>query len=140
VQSLRRRQPASSMVLTKIHKQCHQLLCELTLAASGPGTGSQTEGHTPQNIAPENRNQLTQDQRRQIQSPKPSLKRSTQVQYNYNTTAIQEFFIVLQLYCTCADPRNTMLQYKFSTTCRLLAAVVKNLYCSCIALVLTVSK
>ena len=48
------------------------------------------------------------------------------MQYNYNTTAIQEFFLVWQLYYTCADPCNIMLQYKFSTTCRLLAAVVKN--------------
>jgi len=32
-----------------------------------------------------------------------SLKRSAQVQYNYNTTAIQEFFLVLQLCWTCAD-------------------------------------
>jgi len=32
-----------------------------------------------------------------------SLKRSAQVQCNYNTTATQEFFLVLQLYCTCAD-------------------------------------
>jgi len=31
------------------------------------------------------------------------VKRSAQVQYNYNTTAIKTFFIVLQLYCTCAD-------------------------------------
>ena len=25
------------------------------------------------------------------------------MQYNYSTTAIREFFLVLQLYCTCAD-------------------------------------
>jgi len=31
------------------------------------------------------------------------LKRSAQVQYSYNTTALQNFFLVLQLYCTCAD-------------------------------------
>jgi len=31
------------------------------------------------------------------------VKPSTQVQYNYNTTAIQELFLVLQLYCICAD-------------------------------------
>jgi len=35
------------------------------------------------------------------------LKRSAQVQYNYNTTAIQEFFLVLQLYCACVDCCNT---------------------------------
>jgi len=59
----------------------------------------------------------------------PSFKRSAQVQYNYNTTAIQEFFLVglLQLYCTCADPCNTMLQYKFSITCRKLAAYLQQL-------------
>jgi len=50
-----------------------------------------------------------------------SLKLSTQVQYNYSTTAIQEF-----LCCS------------LQKTCRLLAAVLKkNLYCSCIAFVWT---
>jgi len=54
------------------------------------------------------------------------------VQYNYNTTAIQELFSCTYFYCTCVDPCNTTLQQKFSTTCRktagrLLAAVVKKL-------------
>jgi len=48
----------------------------------------------------------------------------------------KNFFIVLQLFCTCVDPCNTVLQYKFSTTCRLLAAVVK----TCIAVVLHVCR
>jgi len=41
------------MVLTEKHMQRRQLLCESTLAASGPDTDSRTEGHTPQNDDPE---------------------------------------------------------------------------------------
>ena len=55
-----------------------------------------------------------------------------------NTTTIQlqykNFFLVLQLYCTCADTCNTTLQYQFSTACRKLAGYCssckKNLYCT----------
>jgi len=50
--------------------------------------------------------------------PALSVKRFAQVQYNYNTAAIQELFSCIQLYCICADPCTTTLQYKFSTSCR----------------------
>jgi len=69
-----------------------------------------------------------------------AFKQSTQVQYNYNTTAIQEFFsciaVVLHL-CGCLQ-YNTTIQifYNLQKTCRLLAAVVKKLvlqlYCACV--------
>jgi len=55
------------------------------------------------------------------------LKRSVQVQYNYDTTAIQEFFLALQLKCICTDHCNTMLHYKFSTTCRKFAGYLLQL-------------
>ena len=71
-----------------------------------------------------------------------AVKRSAQVQYNYNTTTrMLECFLVLQLYCTCGDPCNTTLQYKFSTTCRKLVGYSSCkktcIACSCIALVWT---
>ena len=57
-----------------------------------------------------------------------------------NATTIQlqykNFFLVLQLYCICADPCNTMLQYKFSTSCRKLAGYLQQLQKTCIAVVL----
>jgi len=61
-----------------------------------------------------------------------------QVQYNYNTAAVQEFFLVLQ----CGPLQyNDAIQvfYNLQKTCRLAAVVRtwKNLYCSCIALVRT---
>jgi len=65
------------------------------------------------------------------------LKRSAQVQCNYNTTAIQEFFLVLQLYGTCADPCNTTLQYYFSIQpAENLQATCSSCKKTCIAVVL----
>jgi len=48
---------------------------------------------------------------------------------NTTTTQLQykNCFLVLQLYCTCADSCNTTLQYKFSTTCRKLAGYLQQL-------------
>ena len=45
----------------------------------------------------------------------------------------KNFFLVLQLYCTCADPCNT----SFLQLAENLQATCSNLYCSCIALVRT---
>jgi len=69
------------------------------------------------------------------------VKRSTQMQYNYNTTAIQEFFSCIAVVLHLRGPLqyNTAIQvfYNLPKTCRLLEAVVKNLYCSCVARVRT---
>jgi len=90
-----------------------------------------------------------------------SLKRSAQVQYNYNTTAIQELFsriaVVLHLCGPLQYSAAIQVYYNLQKTCRLLAAVVTTCiavvlclcgllqynkifvlcYCSCIALVWT---
>ena len=68
-------------------------------------------------------------------------RRSTQVQYNYNTTAIQYFFS----YCSCialvwtptiqrCNTSFLQLAENLQATC---SSCKKNLYCSCIALVRT---
>jgi len=55
----------------------------------------------------------------------PAVKRSAQVQYNYSTTAIQEFFSCIAVVLHLCAPCNKMLQYKFSTTCRKLAGYLQ---------------
>jgi len=84
------------------------------------------------------------EKNRKLTNKKPvrlRLKQSTQVQYNYNTTAIQEFFYCIAVVLHFCGPLqyNAAIQvfYNLQKTCRPLAAVVKNLYCSCIALVQT---
>jgi len=66
------------------------------------------------------------------------VKHSVQMQYSYNTTAIQEFFLVLQLYCTCEDPAiqccNTsflQLAENLQATCSSCKKLVLQLYCAC---------
>jgi len=57
------------------------------------------------------------------------VKRSAQVQYNYNTTAIQEFFSSIAVVLHLCGPLqyNAAIQvfYNWQKTCRLLAAAVK---------------
>jgi len=67
------------------------------------------------------------------------LKRSTQVEYNYNTTAIQGFSPCVAVVLHLCGPLqyNAAIQvfYNLQKTCRLLAAVVKTckkLYCACV--------
>ena len=58
----------------------------------------------------------------------PNLKQSAQLQYNYNTTAIQEFFSCIAVVLHLCRPLqyNAAIQvfYNLQKTCRLLAAVV----------------
>jgi len=78
-----------------------------------------------------------QDGKSKIWYYNSTLKWSAQVQYNYNTIAIQEFFsctaVVLHLCRPLQYNAAIQVFYNLQKTCRLLAAVVKKL---CIAVVL----